>query len=500
MNALTEGLAVVFQWQNILLIVVGFLIGHLFGLLPGLSSLVAIAILIPWTYSMSLDAAMVFLMAIQGGGIFAGSITSILIGIPGQAVNAMTLNDGYPLGRQGRGAYAIAAAGTASALGSTFSVLLLALMIPFMIRILKLFSPPEVFVFVVFGLFCLAMASRGAYLKDLISGALGLLVSMIGFNNVVGGTRYAFGMDYLWNGLPMIGMFIGMFAVSEFISIAIQRSGGIKAEIASRGFGAVEGIKSVFKHWFLWLRCSIFGFIIGVIPGLGGVAASLVSYSHALQTEKNTQNFGKGDIRGVIAPESSNNAVDGGALIPTLGLGIPGSPVMAILLGAFILHGIRPGTNMFQDNLTTVWALLFAYIIANYLTSAFGIGIAEQLAKLLRLPPLTYMPVIVVVGLVGSYVANYDPIDLVTTVGFGILGYVLMVSGFSRLSFVIGFILGPLTEQYYFQSLQMWYGDYKVFLFHSPLAIVLWVILIVTQGLYWWSVRKRYRVIQQMKE
>ena len=482
-NLLWNAIVICFQPSNLGLIILGFLLGHLFGLLPGLSGMVAVAILIPLSYGMEMAPALIFLISILGGGTFAGSITAILLGIPGQAMNAMTILDGHPLALQGKGAMAIGASATASALGSVFSLILLALSIPFVNRIVLLFSPPECFAIVTVGMVAIAMASVGQMLNGLISGALGLLFASIGFNSVVGGLRFTYGIDYLWGGIPAVPVFVGIYAVGEFIDLAVRRKEITPAKITNIGQGLWDGVKSVFEHWFLWLRCTIIGFIVGVIPGLGGDAAAVITYAHAVQTEKNTENFGKGDIRGVIAPESSNNSKDGGQLMPTFALGIPGSVPMAILMGAFLIHGIQPGQNMFTTHLNIVWIVIVAYSLSNIFTSLFGMALGGQLAKLVNLPPPTYMPAIIIMGLLGAYVASYSFTDVLVTVTIGFVGYALKVFNFPRIPLIIGYVLGGLFEKFYFQSLQMSRGSYMIF-FTRPVVLVLWAFLILSLVLY----------------
>lgn len=484
-SAILEASQVVFQMHHILLIIGGSLLGHMFGLMPGLSGMIAVAILIPLSYNMGLATAMIFLISILGGGTFAGSITAILLGIPGQAMNAMTVIDGHPLAKQGKGVMAVGASATSSAMGSLLSLVILALTIPIISKIVLLFSPPEEFVIIVIGLIAIAMASRDAFVNGMIGGFLGILISFIGYNNIVGGLRFTYGLDYLWDGVPMIPVFVGLYAVTSFIDLGRQRGKRITQQFEAEGKGLLEGVIAVFKNWFLWLRCSIIGMIVGAIPGLGGDTAAVICYSHAVQTEKNTENFGKGDIRGVIAPEAANNSKDGGQLMPTFGLGIPGSVAMAILLGAFLIHGIKPGTNMFAENLDIIWITLIAYAISNIFTSFFGMAAGAQIARLIMLPSATYMPIVVVLGMLGAYVSNYSMGDMIATLMFGVLGYALKVYNIPRVPFIIGYILGPLAEKFYFQSLQIARGSYFVFVNNSVTIIVLWALLIISMISYW---------------
>ena len=468
--------SLMFQWPDCLLLVAGTLIGELFGALPGLGGVVALALLIPLTYEMTMVQAMMLLMTAQGGSAFGGSISAILINIPGESVNAATTLDGYPLAKQGKAATALGASATASALGAIFGVLVLMFSIPLMYKIALVFGPPEMFALAILAMTTIAAVTEGSLLKGFIAAGLGVLISFIGFNRVIGGVRFTFGSAYLWDGITLMPVVIGLFAIAQAIDLGVK--GVPIAEKAQLIRGSVwEGIKSIFKHKWVFLRSSLTGTLIGIIPGVGGAVANWLAYGQAVQMSKEPESFGKGNIQGVIAPEAANDAKDGGALIPTLALGVPGSAYCAVLLGAFLVHGVIPGPTLFEQQMNIIWVIIFSLVVSNILTSVIGVVLARHLVKVTTIPAVFLAPIVFILSLLGAFSARLDITDALVAFIFGIIGYFMMKYRFPRVSLLIALILGYMAEKTFFQSLQLARGSYAIFV-TRPMTVILFVVAI----------------------
>lgn len=482
-EAISIALNTITNPTNFGLVLLATVLGLILGVLPGLGGPIGIALLIPITFRMDGNVAIMIMAAMLGGTAFGGSISAILVNTPGDAPNAATLLDGYPMARDGRGGEAIAASAVSSGAGAIVGILLFLITIPFIRALALSFGPPQIFWLALIGLATIAVVTRGSVLKDLIAGAFGLMLSFHGLNAVTGGARFTLDTNYLLSGIPLIPLVIGLFAIAEVIKLISTGSTISKSELVEGG--VLKGIRSVMENKWLFLRSSIIGWCIGVIPGAGGTVANFLAYIQAEQTASDSSLFGKGDIRGVIAAESANDAKDGGTMIPTLGLGIPGSASTAIILGAFVIHGITPGPLLFQENLQLVFIIVFALIISNILTSAIGLISANILVKITRVPITSIAPVVLAVALIGSFAIRTNFTDVILTVGFGLFGYVMMKYSFSRVAVIIAMVLGPIAEANFHRSLQIAHGDYAAF-YSSPFSLLLILIgvLVLVSPLY----------------
>lgn len=486
------GLSNVLSWPAIIYVLGGTLFGHIFGLLPGLSGAIGMALILPVTFGMEPAIAFAFLGGIMGAAPFGGSIPAILINTPGAPINAATCFDGFPLAVQGRAKEAIGAAATASCLGSIFGVIVLIFTIPIMRQIVLLLGPPEWFLLALLGLTIISSVSKGSMVNGLIAGCIGLMLSFFGVNPVTGGCRYTFGMLYLWDGIKIVPVLIGLFAIAEMINFSTRHNPTISVSGVLTGGSTMDGIKAVFRHYRTFLFSSVIGLFIGAVPGVGGTVATFTAYSYAKQTSKNPDSFGKGNIEGVIAAEAANDSKDAGALMPLLTLGIPGSVGTAILLGALLLHGLNPGKEMLTTNLPITFTLIWTLVISNILTSAIGIFFAGGLAKLTIIPTRILAPIIFVFCMVGSYSTRYNFNDSLLAVIFGILGYVMLKLHFPRVPIILGLVLGPLAEQSFHLSLQI-SGTYSIF-FVRPISLLLIILIIISIVLpYWYSISNRKR-------
>ena len=445
-----------FTARGVLYLMLGTCVGLIFGAIPGLGGTTAIALLIPLTFGMEPYEAITLMGGVMGSVAFGGSVSAILLNTPGIAPNAATCFDGYPLAQQGKAGTAIGAAATASSLGGLIGVCILVAVIPIAKEIVLLFAPPEFFMLAIMGLSAIALSTGGKFLRGLVAGALGLALAFVGYNDVSGGLRFTMGFEYMWDGIPLVPALTGLFALSEMINLSIK--GGI---VASAGGAAVrisrvqDGIKAVFTHYRVLLRGSAIGAFIGAIPGVGGTVASFLSYASTVQTAKDRDTFGKGNIKGVIAPESANNAKDGGALIPTLAFGIPGSAEMAIFLGVLIQHGLEPGPMLLIEHEGVIFSLILALAAACVLASAIGLSIARQLSMITLVDVHILVPAVVSAALVGVFALHNSIGDVVLAMVFGVIGYLMIRFDYPRITLVIALVLGDLAERSFFQSMIM---------------------------------------------
>jgi putative tricarboxylic transport membrane protein len=433
------------------------------------------ALLIPITYAFDPTVSFMMLSAALGGSAFGGSVTAILLNIPGDAPNAATVLDGYPLSKQGQANVALGASATASGLGAIIGIVVFVLMIPVMREFLRLFGPPEYFGIAIFGLIAIAIATRESFLNGMIGGGLGLFLSFVGFNSITGGARYTFGIAFLRDGIPLLPTIIGLFAVSEMINLlVIDRT--ISGESIKKGGNVVSGIKSVFVHYRVFLQSSLIGILVGMIPAAGGSVANFLAYSYAKQSVGDSSGFGHGDIRGVIAPEASNDAKDGGAMIPTITFGIPGSAAWAVMLGAFVLHGIDPGPTLITNNLDVVFIIVFSLIVSNVLTSVIGIVTAEQLSKITLTPVKLLAPTVLIIALIGAYTVRLSILDPLLAAVFGLFGFLMIQYGISRIALIMGLVLGTILENAFHQTLQISRSGLLIFV-ERPMSLVILVMI-----------------------
>lgn len=486
MVGIIEGLVIaagtVFAWPNVLFLLLGTFIGLVFGALPGLGGVVALALVIPVTFGMNTETAMVFFAGTLGGVAFGGSVSAILINVPGTAPNAATCFDGHPMAVQGRAKEALGISAMASASGAVVGLVCLILLIPVARPVILAFSWPEFFWLAVFGLTAIAVTSQGSLLKGLISGGIGLLFSFVGHSAMSGEVRFGLGTNYLWDGVQLIPAIIGLFAISEVIKLAVQEGTIAKSPTDVKKGSIWKGVKTVIQNPSLFVRSAVIGMLSGLIPGVGGTVANFIAYLQAVQTSGSNESFGNGNPKGVLASEASNDAATGGALLPTVVFGIPGSATTAVLLGGFILHGIQPGSELLGPNLPVLLTLIVALIAANILTSLAGVSFAGLLSKITMIDVKALIPVITAVSLVGAYTINSNFGDVVMAMLFGFLGYFLIIYQYSRIAVVIALILGPIAEQAFFLSLRT--SDIGLWiLFVRPISALLIILTIASLSL-----------------
>jgi len=473
-----QAFAVVFGWPGILYVATGIPIGLIFGILPGLGGVTAIILLTPFTFKMDPKLAIVLLTSAYGCVTFGGTIPAILINTPGMAPNAATCFDGFPLTQQGKGAVAIGASATSSAIGGILGLIYLVFLIPVVQIFILSFSYPEFFLMVLWGITLIAAASKGNTLKGLIAGFFGILLALIGQEPMTGIIRYSLGFEYLWDGIQIVPAFIGLLGVSSAMALLVKGESIVNEKIYKESMpGVMEGVKAALRNIFLIIRSSFIGMVVGFIPGVGGAAAAFIAYTQAKQTCKNSENFGKGDIRGVIAPESSNDAKDGGALLPTLAFGIPGSEAMAVLLAALTLHGIPSGPEMLDMHMDLIWVIIVGVLVSHIFGILIVLPLANRMMWITRVRAALLSPIIFVVCFLGAYAIRNQIWDVVAAMLFGFLGYFMLKYDFSRVTLVIGLILGELTETTFLQTLKsMGIGV----IFTRPISIALVIAILGT--------------------
>jgi len=457
------------------------ILGVIIGALPGLSATMGIALLTGLTYKFPVVYTFAILMGVYVGAIYGGSISAILLNIPGTASAAATALDGHPLALQGKAETAIKVTRLASVFGTFFGVLALALISPLMTKVALLFTSPEYFMLALFGvLICGSIVNMDIPLKGWIGGVLGLLVAMIGMDRLQGASRFDGGIVELMGGISLVPAMIGFYAVPEVIKAFSQKDGDIKIGQVKDTVKEKESIfRIVFKNVRLVIQSCLIGLGIGALPGVGEDVAAWVSYDTAKKTSKHPEKFGTGSYEGCIAPEVANNAAIGGALIPMLTLAVPGSPPAAVLLGALMIHSIRPGPMIMRDNpafLNYIAALLFLAVLALWLA---GILMAKPMTKILKVPKVYLMPIVATLSIVGAYAINNRAFDIVIALVFGILGYFLDKMKYSPAPIVLGIILGGMIDENFRRSLMVSSGNPMIFLTH-PISLLFLVVIVFT--------------------
>lgn len=475
LEAMWSGLTQVLSFPALGLMLLGIPIGLIIGAIPGLGGNLGLALLIPFTYGMSPVAGFSLLLGMHAVVQTGGPMSSILFNAPGTGPSAADCLDGFPMAQQGKAGRAIGAALVSSVAGGLIGALGMALLIPFIRPIILAFSPAEFFMMAVLGITFIALVSGNSVLKGLIIGGLGLMLAFVGMDPITGVPRFTYGQLHLFDGIKIVPVVIGLFAGSETISM-ILKGGSIVEGDVKVGNDVFEGVKDVFRNWWLVLRCGVIGYIIGVMPGLGGEVSAWVTYGHAAQSSKHPETFGKGNVEGVIAPATAIHGKEGGALVPTLAFGIPGSSAMAILLGAFLILGLQPGPSMLKEHLDVVWAMFWVVIIANIIGAAVLLSIAKYLTLLTVLRGSLIIPFILVFVMLGSYLTSNNLADLAITVAFSIAGYAMKKYNYPRAPLILSLVLGPIAETNLFMSMRLWGLEFLT----RPITFVLLLLTLIS--------------------
>ncbi|MGE3247362.1 MAG: tripartite tricarboxylate transporter permease, partial [Beijerinckiaceae bacterium] len=470
LSAAGHALASLFELHRLALLFGGVLIGLALGILPGIGGLVGLALLLPFTFNMDPVAAFALLLGMASVTTTSDTIPAVLFGVPGTAASQATVLDGLPMAKKGEAGRALAAAYSASLFGGLFGALLMGVTLPLLRPIILYIGSPELLALAVFGISSVAVLSGNAPLRGLAAAGLGVMIAMIGSDPQTGTLRWTMDTLYLWEGLPLVPAVLGLFALPELCDLAIQRTAVASGSSYNVTAGMLQGLKDVVKNWWLVIRCAWIGAFFGAVPGIGGSVIDWLAYGHALRSEKGAQQtFGTGDVRGVIAPESANNAKEGGALVPTVAFGVPGSAGMAVLLGAFMIHGLVPGPDMLTKNLQLTYTMVWSIALANVLGAGLCFAFSGYFAKLATVRYTLILPMIMTVMFVGAFQANRNWGDLYTLVILGIFGWIMKQLKWPRPPLILGFILGDIIERYMFISTQRYGWSWML----QPLVVVL---------------------------
>ena len=448
-NSFYAGFSQIFQGTTFGLMMLGILIGFAVGILPGLGGPTTLALMLPFVVKMTPVQAFAFLLGMSAVVNTTGDITSILFGVPGEPTTAATIVDGHPMAKKGEAGRALGAALLSSLIGAVFGAFALALAIPVVRPLVLTFGSPEFFMLAILGLTFVASLSGPFLLRGLISGGIGLFFATVGLDPMSGIQRYTFGQLFLWDGVGLVPITIGFFAIPEIVDLAVQGS-SIAAERVGKLGGVMEGVKDTLHHWWLVIRCSAIGTFTAIIPGMGGATTQWLAYAHAVQSSPNKERFGKGAVEGVLGPGASNNSTLGGSLITTIAFGVPASVTMAILLGAFLIHGVVPGPDMLipepRGHLSLTFSFVWINVVSNLITVGACFLFLNQLVKITYIRGSLLIPFILLLIYLGAFAEKNVFEDLILVLIFGTLGWVMQQLEWPRPPLILGLVLGPLAE------------------------------------------------------
>ena len=479
LEGMLSGLELALSWPAPGYLMLGVFLGIWIGAVPGLGGAVGLALMLPFTFGMDPVPAFALLLGMYAVTSTSDSIASIMLGIPGTVASQATILDGYPLAKKGQAARAFGATYTVSAFGGVVGAVLLAVSLPVILPVIFAFGVPEFFMLAVLGLTMVGVLSGRSLLKGLTVALLGLLLTTVGYADATGVPRFYFGVNYLLDGVPIIPIVLGLFGIPELMELAVKNTSISRvARSEDPTTGLLQGVKDAFHHRWLVLRCAFLGTYIGMLPGLGAAIVDWIAYGHAVQSSKDKTQFGQGDIRGVIAPETANNAHKAGALIPTVAFGIPGSIGTAILLSALVLKGLRPGPDMLTVNLPLTFSMVWGIVIANLVAAGLLMLLSRHIHKIAFLPGHLIVPGVMVVLLMGTWVATNSMGDWWTCLVFGVLGYWMKQGGWARPPLILALVLGGLMENNFQLTTQI-YGNYA-WLYNRPVVVLIEILIIIT--------------------
>ena len=479
---LASGFGLLLQPGMIIAVLSGVIGGVVIGILPGLTSTMGVALLIPLTFSLPPQVGLAMLGGIYVASTYSGAISAILLNIPGTPAAMATLLDGHPMSKQGQSMRAIVLATLASALGGILSTAALLLLAPPLAMFSLRFGPVEYFLLALLGILVIASLSEEALTKGLIAGASGLLLSTVGAHPLTGFMRLTAGTPALYDGVPLVAALIGLFSVPEVIDMLRSGAKGEDAASAVKQARILTFFPEVLRHKLNLFRSSIIGIVIGILPGIGSSIGGYIAYDTAKRFSKNPRGFGKGSPEGILAAESANNAVTGGSLIPLLTLGIPGNAVTAVFLGGLIIHGLKPGFDLFTVNGAVTYGFIFSLFISNLIFVPIGLILARFCVKITSVPRHILAPLILSLAVVGSYSLRAALPDVGIMIALGMLGCLFQYFGVPRAPLVLGLVLGTLAEGELARSLALVQGDvggFFLMILSRPIAMVLFVLCIV---------------------
>ncbi|MFB3885120.1 MAG: tripartite tricarboxylate transporter permease [Thermodesulfobacteriota bacterium] len=484
------GFSVALSPFNLLTCFLGALLGTLIGVLPGLGPAAAIALLLPLTFKMPVTSSLIMLAGIFYGAMYGGSTTSILVNIPGESASVVTCFDGYQMARQGRAGPALGIAAFGSFIAGTFGAVMIMLIAPFIVRVALKFGPPEFVGLMFLGLTMVAFLSGESLLKALMMALIGLILGAVGIDPVSGTQRFTLGYSYLMGGIDIISLVMGLFGISE---VLINMEQTLKQEVFKT---RIKGLFPTKKDWrdSAWpiVRGSVIGFFLGTLPGVGAIIPTFISYGLEKKLSKYPERFGTGVIEGVAGPETTNNAASVGGFIPLLTLGIPSNVIMALFLGALIIHGVQPGPLLMREHPDIFWGVIVSMYIGNVILLILNLPLIGAWVKMLSIPYGILFPLIILFCIVGSYSVNGSYLDIVVLMVFGGIGYLTRKLKFEAAPLILGFILGPMIEVAFRQSLLISNGSFSIFV-SRPLSLgffVITLVLLISSPLMTWLKRR----------
>lgn len=451
-----SGLAALFTWPTLWILLAGVVAGSLVAFFPGIGSLTGLVILFPFAVSFDEPVhGLALLLGAHAVMTTADSITAILFGVPGTAGAQAIVVDGFPMARQGRAAEALGASLTSAGLGGLIGAFCFVVAIPLVIPIVKTVGSPELLMLGLWGVSMVGMLSSSALVKGLAMGALGILMGTVGLDPQRGIPRYTFDTFYLLDGLPLIAISLGLFATPQVIQLLQERTllEVDRAEVGRITYRDVgQGVRSTFRNWMLVVRSSVMGVFLGIVPGVGGSIIDWLVYGQTVQTTRGEKHFGQGDVRGVIGPDSASNSKEGGQLLPTLGFGVPGGAGWALILAAFLSLGISPGTRAFTTDIELTFTMIWIIVLANVVATSGLLALSPYFARISLLNAATLATIILSFSLLGTYVSSMSVGDVVAFLGFSLLGYGMVQQGWPRPPLLLGVVLAPILERYLFIS------------------------------------------------
>ena len=488
-NAVVSGFYQVLNPSTFSLMLIGIAVGFWVGILPGLGGPTTLALMLPFIFKMSPVEAFAFLLGMSAVTATTGDITSVLFGVPGEPTTASTIVDGHPMAKKGEAGRALGAVLMSSLVGAIFGAFCLAVSIPVVRPLVLTFGSPEFFMIGLLGVTFVVSLSGGNLLKGLIAGGIGFCLAMIGLDPISGIQRYTFGQLFLWDGIGLVPVTVGLFAIPEVIDLAVQ-GGAISKEKVGKLGGVLEGVKDTFRHWWLVVRCSALGAYVGIMPGMGGGVGQWIAYAHAVQSSPNKERFGKGAVEGVLGPGAANNSTLGGAFIPTIAFGVPGSVVMAILLGAFIIQGIVPGPDMLlpppKGKLDLTFSFVWIIVLSNLITVGICFLFLNQLAKITQVRGSLIIPFIILLIYLGGFAEKNAFQDMLVVLAFGALGWVLVKLDWQRPPLLLGLVLGPLMENRLFLSTD----NYGLAWLRRPGVVIIFLLILI--GIFYPIIKERW--------
>ncbi len=474
---LLTGFATVLTPTNLLFCFLGVIMGTIIGVLPGVGPVAGTAMLVPFTFGMNATTAIIMLAGIYYGAMYGGSTTSILVNLPGESSSVMTCLDGYQMARQGRAGAALGIAAIGSFIAGTLSVLGLMLLAPPLAEFAIRFGPPEYFALMALGMTMVISLVGESMIKGLIAGAFGILLGTVGMDPTTGIERFSYGIPTLLDGLSFISVSVGLFAISEVLEMAQ------KVSVPPSYIDKISNLLPNREDWkrsiFSILRGSAIGFFACSMPGAGATVASMLAYATEKKISEYPEKFGTGIIEGVAAPESANNAATGGAMIPLLVLGVPGSGTAAVMMGALLIHGMRPGPLLFEKHPDFFWAVTASMYIGNIMLLVLNLPLVGIWARMLKIPHSLLIPIILAISTVGVFTVNNNLVEVWIMLLFGIIGFFMKKFGFPPAPVILALILTPLMENALQQSLQMSHGNFAIF-FTRPISLALLTIAIIS--------------------